>query len=71
MTNTELISEILSDPQIKEKYNISETDIEAINGDTRYQKEIIQIIKEIVSDNDNHITATKSYNKLKNILNIV
>jgi actin-related protein len=71
MTNTELISEILSDSDIKEKYNISESDLNNINGDARYQKEIVQIIKEIVSDNDNHISATKSYNKLKNILNIV
>lgn len=70
MTNTELIKEILSDPNIKEKYNISESDLNGIKGDARYQKEIVQLIKEIVNDNDNHITATKSYNKLKNILNI-
>ncbi len=71
MTNTELIKEILSDSKIKEKYNITESDLESINGDSRYQKEIVQLIKEIVNDNDNHITATKSYNKLKNILNIL
>ncbi|WP_346861163.1 hypothetical protein [uncultured Draconibacterium sp.] len=70
MTNTELIKEILSDPNIKEKYYISESDLNGIKGDARYQKEIVQLIKEIVNDNDNHITATKSYNKLKNILNI-
>lgn len=64
MTNTALITEILSDSNIKEKYNISESDLKNINGDARYQKEIVQLIKEIV-------TATKSYNKLKNILNIV
>ena len=71
MTNTELIKEILSDSKIKGKYNITESDLNSINGDARYQKEIVQLIKEIVNDNDNHISATKSYNKLKNILNII
>jgi hypothetical protein len=35
MTNTELIKEILFDSNIKEKYKISESDIESINCDSR------------------------------------
>ena len=71
MTSTDLINEILSDSSIKEKYGINESDLQNINGDSRYHKQIIQVIKEIVADNENHISATKSYNKLKNILNIL
>ncbi len=72
MKKNDLIREILSDSAIKDKYNISESDLENINGDARYQKKVILVIKEMIADNENHInSATKSYNKLKNILNIV
>jgi len=72
MTKNELIKEILSDSVIKEKYNISDSDLENINGDSRYQKKAVLVIKSMIDDNENHInSATKSYNKLKNILNIV
>lgn len=70
MNNTELIKEILSDLLLKEKFRISKSDLDGLNGDSRYQKQVVQVVKEIVADNENHITATKSYNKLKNILNI-
>lgn len=70
MNNTELIKEILSDSHLKEKFRISQSDLDGLNGDSRYQKQVVQVVKEIVADNENHITATKSYNKLKNILNI-
>jgi len=70
MTNTELIKEILSDSAIREKYNISKSDLNDIDGDARYQKEIILLVKAIITDNANHLSATISYNKIKNILNI-
>jgi hypothetical protein len=70
MTNTELIKEILSDLVIREKYDISEADLNNIDGDTRYQKEVVLLVKEIVTDNANHLSSTISYNKIKNILNI-
>lgn len=72
MTKNDLIREILSDSTIKEKYNISDSDLDSINGDARYQKKVVQVIKSMIDDNENHINSTtKSYNKLKNILNII
>ena len=70
MTNTELIKEILSDSVIVEKYNIKKSDLDNINGDPRYQKDIIKVVKNIIDDNTNHITDRVSYNKIKNILNL-
>lgn len=72
MTTNDLIREILFDTTIKEKYNISVSDLDSIKGDSRYQKKVVQVIKSMIDDNENHINSTtKSYNKLKNILNIV
>jgi len=71
MNNSELLKEILKDPHLKEKYDITDKDIEnSSDGDPRFKKEIIQLIKDIIADNDNHLSATKSYNKMKNLLNI-
>lgn len=70
MTNTELIKEILSETLIKEKYNVSESDIENINGDARYQKDIVKVLISIIDDHSNHITERVAYNKIKNILNL-
>ena len=71
MNNSELLKEILKDPHLNEKYDITYKYIEnSSDGDPRFKKEIIQLIKDIIADNDNHLSATKSYNKMKNLLNI-
>ncbi len=70
MNSTKLIRMILSNPILKDKYDITESDLDNINGDHRYQKTVVKVVRQIVSDNDNLITGTRSYNRLKNILNI-
>ena len=70
MNSTNLMKEILSNPILKEKYKITESDLDNINGDYRYQKTVVKVVKQIVSDNDNLISGPRSYNRLKNTLNI-
>jgi hypothetical protein len=62
-----IIQEILSDKELMEKYNISEKELTGLTTGAPYHKKIIEIIATIINENDNHLSSSMIYKKLKNI----
>lgn len=63
----EILREVLSDPELMEKYNIKPKDLEGITTTPPYGKKIIEIMSTIINENDNNRSQTMIYNTLKNI----
>ena len=62
-----IIKDILSDPELMEKYSIKKTDIEDLKITGPYHKKIIDVIATIIIENDNNLSESQIYKRLKNI----
>lgn len=70
MERDQILQEILSDPEIIEKYNIDKNELNSLTTNAPYQKKIVEVLSIIINENDNHIGSSRIYKKLKNIHNI-
>ena len=70
MERDEILREILSDPQIIEEYDLSQSDIADLKANPPYKHKIADVLGTIINENDNHSSATVIYKKIKNIHNI-
>lgn len=70
MERNNILREILSDPEIMEKYDIQEDVLEELTTNAPYSKKIVEVLSVIINENDNHLNSSMIYKKIKKIHNI-
>ena len=70
MARSEILKEILSDPNIIEKYNLKEKEIEELTTNAPYYNKVVEVLSVIIDENDNHLNTSMIYKKLKKAHNI-
>lgn len=70
MERNQILREILSDPELTEKYNIKKNELDSLTTSPPYHKKIVEVLSVIINENDNHLNSSMIYKKLKKIHNI-
>jgi hypothetical protein len=70
MERNNILKEILSDPEIMEKYNIKKGALDELTTNAPYSKKIVEVLSVIINENDNHLNNSMIYKKIKKIHNI-
>lgn len=70
MERDKILQEILSDPEIMEKYNIKKGELKDLTTSPPYHNKIVEVLSVIINDNDNHMNSSQIYKKIKNVHNI-
>ncbi|AWG22596.1 hypothetical protein FFWV33_14205 [Flavobacterium faecale] len=68
MDRNKVLKEILSDKEICEKYNIKE--VETLTTNAPYHNKLVEVLSVIINENDNNLSESQIYKKIKNIHNI-
>ena len=63
----EMLKEILSEPELLEKYAISKKALADAKCNPPYSKKIIEVLASIINENANNRTARQIYSSIKNI----
>ncbi|UPT70968.1 MAG: hypothetical protein M0D53_00695 [Flavobacterium sp. JAD_PAG50586_2] len=63
----EILREILSDPDLMKKYNISKAELDDLKPFRPESKKIVDVLATIINENDNDRTGRQIYATLKNI----
>ena len=67
MTATDLLKEVLKDPMLKDKYNLSDEDILSASFDSTSKHKIIEVLKTIVLLKTQNQTDKNVYRQIKAI----
>lgn len=67
MIRNKIIKDILSDEELMEKYSLSKREIDRLTTSPPYHKKIVEIIATIINENDNNLSDSQIYKRLKNI----
>ena len=70
MERNDILKEILSDPDLMEKYDIKKKDLKGLTTSAPYNKKIIEVLSVIINENDNHLNSSMIYKKSKKVHNI-
>ena len=70
MERDQILREILSDPELTEKYNIKKSELDSLTTSAPYHKKIVEVLSVIINENDNHLNSSMIYKKLKKTHNI-
>jgi hypothetical protein len=71
MERNEILREILSDPDLMEKYSIKDKELKDFTTTTKPgTKKIVEILSVIINENDNHLNSSMIYKKIKKVHNI-
>jgi len=70
MERNNILKEILSDPEIMEKYKINQSALDELTTNAPYHKKIVEVLSVIINENDNHLNSSMIYKKIKKIHNI-
>ena len=71
MERNNILQEILSDPEIMEKYDIKKDALKELTTViTPSTKKIVEVLSVIINENDNHLNSSMIYKKIKKIHNI-
>jgi hypothetical protein len=68
MNRNQVLREILSDKQLCEKYKIK--DISEYTTNKNPNNKLVEVLSVIINENDNNLSDTQIYKKIKNIHNI-
>lgn len=68
MDRNQVLREILSDKEICKKYKVS--NVEKLTTNAPYYNKLVEVLSVIINENDNNLSDTQIYKKLKNIHNI-
>jgi hypothetical protein len=63
----EMIREILSDPELMEKYNLSQKDVDVLRCAPPFNKKIVEILATMINEMDNNRSSSQIYRQIKNI----
>ena len=67
MTATDLLKEVLKDPMLKDKYNLSDKDILSASFDSTSNHQIIEVLKTIVLLKTQNQSDVNVYKQIKAI----
>ena len=67
MTATDLLKEVLKDPMLKDKYNLSDEDILSASFDSTSNHQIIEVLKTIVLLKTQNQSDVNVYKQIKAI----
>ena len=67
MTATDLLKEVLKDPMLKDKYNLSDEDILSASFDRTSNHQIIEVLKTIVLLKTQNQSDVNVYKQIKSI----
>lgn len=67
MTANDLLREVLKDPMLRDKYNISEVELSNVSFDTTSRHPIIEVLKNIISLKGENHTDAQVYKQIKSI----
>lgn len=67
MTATDLLKEVLKDPMLKDKYNLSDEDILSTSFDRTSNHQIIEVLKTIVLLKTQNQSDVNVYKQIKTI----
>ncbi|GAA4273613.1 hypothetical protein U6A24_18415 [Aquimarina gracilis] len=70
MERNNILREILSDPNLMQKYNITESELKELTTSAPYNKKIVEVLSIIINENDNHLNSSMIYKKIKKAHNI-
>ena len=70
MNRDKILQEIMSDPELMQKYGLKKGDIDKLSTSPPYSKKVIEVMSVIINENDNHLSSTQIYKRIKNIHNI-
>ena len=70
MERNQILSEILSDTEIIEKYDLNKNELDTLTTSPPYNDKIIEVLSVIINENDNHLNPSMIYKKIKNLHNI-
>ncbi|MBG9235583.1 hypothetical protein IAG16_13165 [Bacteroides thetaiotaomicron] len=65
MTANDLLKEVLKDPMLKEKYNLSDEELASVSFDTTSEHRVIEVIKTIVLLKTQNISDANVYKQIK------
>ncbi|HEX8577905.1 MAG TPA: hypothetical protein VF677_16590 [Flavobacterium sp.] len=68
MDRNQILREILLDKELCDKYNIKDFSNLKTNGP--YNNKLVEVLSVIINENDNNLSDTQIYKKIKNIHNI-
>ncbi len=68
MDRNQVLREILSDKELCEKYKIK--DVNSIKSTPPFNNKLVEVLSVIINENDNNLSDTQIYKKIKNIHNI-
>lgn len=63
----EILKEILSDPDLMQKYDITKSDLDDLKPFRPGSKKIVDVLATIINENDNDRSSRQIYATLKNI----
>lgn len=63
----DMLREILSDPELMEKYGIKMDELASIKCHAPYHKKVVEVLATIIYENDNKRTPRQIYGTIKNI----
>lgn len=67
MTANDLLREVLKDPMLRDKYDISEAELSSVSFDTTSRYPIIEVLKNIISLKSENHTDAQVYKQIKSI----
>ncbi len=70
MERNQILREVLSDPDIIEKYRLRLDELNTLTTNAPYSTKIVEVLSTIINENDNHLNSSMIYKKVKNIHNI-
>jgi hypothetical protein len=68
MDRNQVLKEILADKELSEKYKIKEVD--KLTTNAPYNNKLVEVLSVIINENDNNLSDSQIYKKIKNIHNI-
>ena len=72
MERDQILREILSDPELMDKYDIRQNELDKFTTSPAkpYNKKIVEVLSVIINENANHLSSSMIYKKLKNVHNL-
>ena len=70
MTQLELLKEVLKDPMLKQKYAITDAEIEQVSFDEESSYPIIDVHKTIIQQKSENVSDVNVYKNIKNLFKV-
>lgn len=68
MDRNKVLKEILNDEELCKKYSIKE--VNKLTTNAPYYNKLVEVLSIIINENDNNLSDSQIYKKIKNIHNI-